>query len=762
MASLKISNSPLIENLIPTPFIIGTVTFLIASSFAHAAKAESVDAQDLPVLPTIQVTAQQTPTYTVQKSKSSTGLNLSLKETPQSVSVITRQQLDDTNAQTIGDVLAQANGITFSELDVGGRTTYRARGFDITNYKTDGLAISGGSDFSGAGSALNMDLYEQVSIVRGANGLLGGTGDPSATIDLVRKLPQKEFAGSLKLRLGSWDKKSAVGDLNVPLTQDGSVRSRLVVSSEDSDTFRERENIKRTGVLASLAADVSSNTTLGVGFQFDKNNQHGVSWGSNVPIWFADGTQTHFDRKFNPSSDWSKATYEGKTFFTSLDSELANDWKLSTRYSYNESEALNNRGVVKVNGRGKSYPHWNQDGTGAFLNALHSESEAKTHALNLDVSGPFQLFGRQHELLLGLNGSQVESKSWGLQCDIDGIKGFSSNNCQYRIELPTNWKTWQGNEYSNFNSKRTGAYDQTTTSLVGGYLATRLNVMDDLSLIAGVRRSFYKTYTSKYGTKGDFKNRTGENSQQVWTPYYGLVYNLTPTYSVYASYSDVFTPQSQKKKNGDVLNPIVGESFETGIKGAWFDDNLNASLAVFRSKQKNNAVSDIGETVTGTTDQAYYEGSGQKTNGFEAEVSGALTPNWNVFAGYTYLDITKKEQDGLLGDPRHVLRLHTAYDLSNYLDGLTVGAGASWQSKIDNVPNPGRPLGKNTYDTTALEVKGYALVDVMARYDINKNLSASLNVSNLFDKTYYRQYGFYNGLIYGEPRRVTLGLQAKF
>jgi outer membrane receptor for ferric coprogen and ferric-rhodotorulic acid len=765
----KVCNTQIAQSLKQfkkSSFLLGVMSLCLATGSTQAAEVDENSSSEISMLPTIQVSAEKSDSYTVSKTNSSTGLSLSLKETPQSVSVITRQQLDDTNAQTIGDVLGQATGITFNELDNGARTTYRARGFDIKNYKVDGLNIVGGSDFSGAGNSINMDLYDQVSIVRGANGLLGGSGDPSATIDLVRKLPQKELAGSLKLRTGSWDKKSAVGDINLPLTQDGSVRSRLVVSAEDSDSFRERENIKRTGILASVATDVSDNTVIGAGFQYEKSNMHGSSWGTNVPIWFADGSLTNFSRKFNPVTDWSRTEREGKTFFTFLESQLANDWKLKANYAYTDSSSLNNSGILKVNGSNRlGYPHWNQDGTGAYLNAIHSENDSKNHALSLDVSGPFQLFSREHELLLGLNGSELESTDWTFNspanCSINGVKGFG--NCQYRVELPANWQTWQGNEYPDFVTYRTGAHTKTTTTLVGGYAATRLSLMDDLSLIAGVRRSFYQTYKNNYNNSGELTGRDAKNLQQVWTPYYGLVYNLTPTYSVYASYTDVFNPQTQQKQNGDILDPIIGQSYEAGIKGAWFDNNLNASLAVFDSKQKNNAVTLIGEYVNGdASKQAYAEGSGQRTRGFETEISGSITPEWNLYAGYTYLDIKKIDDDGLLGDPKHVARLRTTYDLSEYVNGLRIGGGTSWQSKIDNVPNPGRPLGNGKFDTAPLEVKGYALFDVMASYQINKNLSANLNVSNLFDKTYYRQYGFYNGLIYGEPRRFTLSLQAQF
>lgn len=749
---------------------LGFVSVFIATGSTHAVSVEDSHPTNTSVLPTIQLSAEknlsteQTKSYTVAQSTSSTGLALSLKETPQSVSVVTRQQLDDQAAQTIGDVLGHATGITFKELDNGGRTTYRARGFDISNYKSDGLSMLGQSGFSGAGNSIDMDLYDHVNIVRGANGLLGGTGDPSATIDLVRKLPFKEFSGNLKIRTGSWNKKNIVGDINLPLTQDGRIRSRLVISAEDSDSFREHQTLERQGVLASIAMDVSDDTTLTAGFQYENSETKGASWGTNVPIWFADGSRTSFSRKFNPVADWSKTEREGKTFFTSLESQLNNNWKLTTRYAHTERNDFNNIGVLKVNGSNKNFPHWNQDGSGAYLNAIHQEVDSKDNALDVALSRPFSLFGREHELMLGFNGSEIASSSWTFNsknCQIAGKNGFSNNSCQYRIELPANWQTWQGNEYPNFVANRTGARAITHTTLYGGYTAARFNLMDDLSLITGVRRSNYKTYIDNYNAAGEKTSRASQNTTQVWTPYYGLVYDITKTYSLYASYTDVFTPQTQQDINGRILDPITGASYEAGIKGAWFDNNLNASFAAFKSLQKNLAVRDGIKTGPDNITPAYFAGTGRKIQGFETEISGALTSEWNLFAGYTYLGIN--DQSTLdRADPRHLFRLSTTYDVSNLINGLTIGSGMSWQSHTVTSPNPGRPIGNGVFDTSPVKVSGYALFDVMARYKINQNLSASLNVSNLFDKTYYREFGFYNGLIYGEPRRVTLTLQAGF
>ncbi|KXV58941.1 TonB-dependent receptor, partial [Gluconobacter japonicus] len=137
------------------------------------------------------------------------------------MTVMTRQVMDDQQINSLDDVLNTTPGVTSYANDNAGRTTYRARGFNITNYKIDGMQIDATTSFGGVGSSMNMDLYENVQIVRGANGLLGGTGDPSATIYLQRKAPTKEFAANGLLRLGNWNEHRVMADINTPLNHSG-------------------------------------------------------------------------------------------------------------------------------------------------------------------------------------------------------------------------------------------------------------------------------------------------------------------------------------------------------------------------------------------------------------------------------------------------------------------------------------------------------------------------------------------------------------
>lgn len=706
--------------------------------------------------------------YIADESAGSTGLGLSIRETPQSVTVITRQQLDDQNIHTMDEVLATTAGITFTEMDVGARTTYRARGGEISNYKIDGMAYNGATGFNSMGMAVNMDLYDRVDIVRGANGLLGGTGDASATIDLTRKRPGKTFGGKVGLQVGSWDQRRLVVDVNVPLVEDGSVRSRFVISSEQADSFRERQSTENYGALASFEMDLGSRTTLGAGLQHEKGYIKGATWGANVPIWFADGSKTSLSRKTNPVADWSYREVEATTAFARLEHRFDSGWKTELAAAQMWGATTSHLGVAKVNSTSGGYGgYWNQDGSGAVLNAFHSEGVNSMSTMDWKLSGPFELFGRTHELMLGYSSAWSESTAYGMRCSLNGVA--LASNCQSRISASAaidDWDSWDGS-FAPLLHSRTGAKTITRTYNHGGFLASRFSVADPLAVILGARVSTYRTYADAYTAAGAKTHGAPSGNKNVVTPYAGVVYDIDRNYSVYASYTDMFKPQSSQDVDGKYLDPITGASYEAGIKGEFLDGRLNASLAVFENEQQNMAEAD-GANLTPDGAQAYKaKGKGVKTNGFEIELAGALTPNWNIYGAYTYIDVDDPSTTAGRSDPRHLLRLNTTYRLPGEWNKLTVGGGMTAQSEIPTVSSPaGAPLstsnGVTASAATKVTLPGYALFNAMARYQVDAKTDVALNISNLFDRTYYRRYGFYAGAIYGDPRRITLSLNTRF
>ena len=736
----------------------------VALFWVQPASAEEADDQSIVV--TGQRT-EETSSYTGQEASIAIDLPLTLRETPQTVTVVTRQLLDDQQIETIDDVLATTPGVTSYSNDNAGRTNYRARGFEITNYRIDGMQVDGQSSLTSGGASTNMDLYDSVQIVRGANGLLGGTGDPSATIYLQRKQPTTKLGATGMLTLGNWDKRRVMADLNAPVTADGAVRGRLVFTDESTDTFREREHIDRRGVLANFAVNLGPKTVLNGGVQYERTINNGATWGSNVSIWFADGSLAHLPRSTNPVTDWSIARRKSTTAFANLQHEWDNGWRVRLGYARTDGSAYNNMGIAKVNNAARNVGgfagFWNQDGTGAYLNGFHSEADSGRDNMDISANGPLHLFGREHQLMIGINGywdritQYTFSNALG-NCSIAGVAPYSG--CQYRAAgLPIDdWRSWDGS-YANFETFRTDARSVDKTRNIGGYVAGRFSLMDGLTAIAGGRISDYKANGGDYNVSNVYTADAATTREKgVFTPYAGLVYDVTREISLYASYTDMFTPQGNlRDENDKLLDPVTGSSYEAGIKGAFYGGKLNTSLAFYRNKQGN--VAESTGLINDTTGETIYRAvSGVISKGIDLDASGEVLPGWNLFFGYSYLDVKGLSYQR---DPHHVVRLSTSYTLPGALDRLTIGGGISSQSKTEWSTNPGRPLGGGQYDATNLTVGGYTLVNLMARYQVTDNIQISANVTNLTDKTYYRQYGFYDGLIYGEPRSYSVTLRAR-
>ncbi|MBD9367327.1 TonB-dependent siderophore receptor [Xanthomonas sp. XNM01] len=757
---------------LPRPSWLGLAIAVALTGQVHA---EALDARSPTDLDALEVHGERQNSYTVPASRAATGLSLSLRQTPQTVSVLTRQQLDDQQIQTLDDVLAAAPGITSASSDLGGRTSYRARGFAIGNYRIDGMQVDGTSGFTGAGQAFNLDLYENVQIVRGANGLLGGTGDPSATVYLQRKRPTKEFGGSVALSAGSWDTQRLSGDLSVPVTASGSVRARVVASGESGDSFRDRETSDRRAALLNLEADLGASTLVNAGYQYEATRIGGASWGANVPIWFADGSLANLPRSTNPVADWSVAKREASTVFAALEHAWENGWTLRAGASRTESDAYGNYGIAKPNNLSGSRfgGFWNQDGSGAHLNAFHSEGDGTRDNLDVSLRGPLQLGGRSHELMLGFNGYEDRATSYTFNralgnCVMGSAATYTANACQFRAGAIVigDWRGWDGSA-PELRTFRTSARTIDTTRVHGGYLAGRFDLADPLDLIIGARLSRYETWRDTYTATNARSRGAVTRERDVLTPYAGIVYTLSAHYSLYASYTDVFTPQGDVRDASDRrLDPLTGQSAEIGIKGEFADGRVNASFALYRNLQDGLAEStnrlhpDTGLTI-------YRAVDGVKSRGAELEVNGSITPRWNISGGYTWLDV-----DGLgyQRDPRHQLRLNTAYTLPGAFDHLTLGGGVSVQSRTEWSTYPGRPLPGGSlnpndpaaWDAANLLVGGHTRLNLMARYALSERLELALNVSNVTDKTHYAQYGFYDGLIYAEPRNTTLTLRARF
>ena len=744
MPSTTVFSSSRQPALRPLPRLLHISLLGLAAGVALPAQAADAAAADV-TMPAVTVTGQSTATtegtqsYTAGETRSATRMDLSLRETPQSVSVITRQLLDDLGAVRLDQALAQTTGIQVGQNDTE-RTRFYARGFGINNLQIDGMARGGNAPLQ------DTILYDRIEVVRGATGLMGGTGDPSATNNMIRKRPTKEFQASAGLIMGRWDDQRFEADLSTPLNAEGSVRARTALAWQKRDSYLDMYHERKTVGMLILEADLRPGTLLTAGVDFQDNKPTGATWGA-VPYWNADGSLANLPRNTSLTTPWSTWANKQHTVFTSLDQRLPGNWNMHLGYARTEST---NRTTVAYAGAG--YP---DPATGKGMRLWTGAWGAgKSTGDNFDVyaSGPFTLLGRQHTAIVGWNGGNQRARSLGGKTEIN-----------YPNIVP-DYRSWTGNiPRPVFHPD--GSHTETVTRLAGGYVATRLSLADPLHVIIGARSSTYRTDTRSYDKRGAYTGSGGlvETRNEV-TPYVGAVFDINKQYSAYASFTQLFNPQSSKDRNNQFLAPETGDNAELGVKGEFYEGKLNASAALFHTKKKNMAELDRtvppGFLLPDGSQAMVANGAGVTAKGVEFDISGQISRGWEASGGYTYLHAA--EADGRRAattQPRHLLRLATSYRFDGRLAGLKAGASMTAQSATYSASWYGRPPSG---EMTNIPQAAYALVNAMASYAINRHASVQLNVNNLLDKKYYRTVGFYDSVFWGEPRNVSLAVRTAF
>lgn len=678
---------------------------------------------------------EHTNSYTTGSTSTATKLPLSLRETPQSVTVITRKLMDEQGLSTINKVLTFTPGITSNHRD-SERYTFYARGFQINNFQYDGIPSQVANESQQyIGALSDMAIYDRVEVVRGATGLLSGTGNPSATINLVRKRPTREFQGYVAGEVGSWDKYRSELDVSGPLTDSGNVRGRFVTAYEHKNSYIDWYKQENRVMYGAVDIDLNDDLTLRTSLDYQNNNADGTSYG-HIPLFYNNGQQTNFPRNFNPATRWSYMNNTGYNFSTLLEQRLANDWALKTayshQYSYRKSQSASASG-------GYADPQTGQ-GNFAFVSRLDSYQTQDT--LDAYASGPFSLGKREHDAVIGVSTSRTHLN----------FPEYSDLGQVGDIPQVGNIHEWDGRAIDRPTFSKIGD-NLTKLRQTGIYGSVRLKPTDDLSIILGSRVSWWDINDMKStgGKRVEKVKKTGEV-----TPYVGIVYDLNDTYSVYASYTSIFQPQTfYKTTSGTAVAPLTGDNYEIGLKAEMFDGALNASIALFDVEQKNTA-SAIG--VDGDGQTVYKAIAGTSTRGVETEVSGELLPGLNVYGGYTYRESHDKDGERVAtNQPINLFKLGTSYRMPGDLSRLTIGGNLTWQSEAYAAQqiNWSGPMRKATQDA-------YAVVGLLASYEVDEHLTVGFNLNNLFDEKYYDGLGTFASGSYGEPRNALVNAKWRF
>ncbi|HSC75308.1 MAG TPA: TonB-dependent siderophore receptor [Pseudomonadales bacterium] len=663
-------------------------------------------------------TTEQTQSYTTGAMKTATKMDLSVRETPQSVSVTTRTAMDDFNMESIQDVLGHTTGVTVEHVETD-RTYFTARGFEVNNFQQDGLPVPLSSNIM-IGD-IDTAIYDRVEVVRGATGLMSGTGSPAAAVNMVRKRPTDEFQSSITSSVGSWDNYRL--DADVSGRVDDKLGGRLVVAQQSKGSYLDNYGRDLTVLYGVTDFKFNDDTTLTLGVNRQDSRSNSPMWGA-VPMVYSNGVQTDFDVSTSTAADWSFWDTINDEAFVELEHHFSEDWKLVTRYNHSDYE-----GTEQLFYQFAAYPLIGPDmatGLGMLGWTGRYEDDIKTDALDTYLSGKFQLGGREHDVVMGVS---YAKRDYVENPFTDPAYGFPSVG---------NFNFWKGNiAEPNFFLPGVGADYVDKEKAI--YLAGHFRLTDPLSLITGVRVVDWKSSGISYGPEYSAKE-TGKT-----IPYAGLVYDINKNWSAYTSYTETFSPQDEGDYVGNRLTPTEGDSKEIGLKSSWFEDRLNTSFAIFDASHENLA--ELGG-FNPNTGKSFYNARDYDSYGYEIEVAGEIAPGLEATIGYTALDIENKEgHDARNYIPTEMFRSAFSYRFPQ-MEAVKVGASANWQDTIRT-------------DNAWVKQDSYVLIDTFVSYDFNKHLTAAVNLNNITDEKYLNSLNW-DQAYYGEPRNVMASLTWKY
>ncbi|WP_460750286.1 TonB-dependent siderophore receptor [Marinomonas epiphytica] len=624
--------------------------------------------------------------YNVEAATVGTKTPAALKDIPQSITVITNDYIEDRGAVYLDDVTKTTPGLTTLSNE-SGRSSIFARGYEYDDLLIDGLSAPVGSQ---QGTLPSLSAFDRIEIMRGPSGLFSSTSEMGGIMNLVRKRGTEDTQASINIGAGSWGRYQLGTDVSGSLNEDGSVRGRLVLDqSNAANQIEDNENISQS-VYATVEIDLDDDTELSVGVLHQTKD---IDTSNGLPS-YADGTLLDLDTSTFFGADWNEFNAESTDVFADLTHRFDNGGR--------------GRIAARVSDRTSDFDYAytgssvNSDDNITKFSEYASDIDQQAVAFDASYSQPFEAMGNVSEFVVGLDYKKEKSTQNSNISSASGtwnIYSFDSSSLTkdlFSVTRTTN---------SDTSEQEQAVYGKLT-----------FRPIENLALITGARVSNY-----------DLDTGTDTATGSHVTPYAGLVYDLTDSHALYASYSEVFKPQDSVDENGDFIDPREGEQVEFGIKGSYLNGLLNSRLTAFQLTDKNRAEQVDGET--------YYETTGEyQVRGFEAEIAGQFG-QWDTILGYTYMQT--KVLSGSTSRYFSLMPEHNFSAWSKYrfeapeeslLNNMTVGAGLTAVS--DFATSDGSVKGA-----------GYATVDASVSKQINDNLKVSFNINNLFDTKYYARVG---------------------
>ena len=629
--------------------------------------------------------------YLVPDAASATRTDTPIRDIPASIQVIPQQVIKDQQITRLDEALRNVSGVTFAGNNDNRGIRFSLRGFGAQAYSGSAPVLRDGFRVYGVQGFPELSNLERVEVLKGPASILYGEIDPGGVINLVSKQPLAEPFYEAELQVGSQPFVRPRFDISGPLTTDAKVLYRLNALYQYSQSFRNYDNdIDRFSVAPIVTWKIGDRTNLTFSLEYTKDNgpaDFGIVASNNGIV------DVPRSRVSNNPNDTIENTYLSVGY--NLEHKFSDNWTIRNAFRYQ---------YYTYNYSPLALP-FNFDGTTGILTRFFADQDdtIKDYSLQTNVVGKLTTGSIKHTLVVGvdLNNSEESEKT-----NFGGSDTINIFNPVYGPEPDPSTLPILFNDTT--NTKRLGVYAQDQVTL-----------LDNLFLLAGFRYDTVKR-TATNNINGTEQSQTND----AISPRFGILYRVIPEFSLYASYSRSFNPNTARTAGGSPLEPETGEGYEVGVKADLLRSKLLATLSYFDITKQNVAVSD---PVNFGSSLATGE---QQSRGVELDITGEILPGWNIIASYAYTDAEVTEDEParigsrLPGIPRHSAGLWTTYEIqAGNLQGLGFGLGFNYVGEREG----GLP---NTF-----QADSYFVTNAGLFYRRN-NWRFGLNFKNLFDVNY--------------------------
>lgn len=697
--------------------ISAAVASVLASALAHAEESPTV-------LPKVSATADAA-SYSAPLAIA-TKTDTLLRDVPQSVSVITRQTMNDLSMQNIADAVAYVPGVGMAQGE-GNRETLVIRG----NSSTGDFFLDGMRD----DVQYYRDLYniEQIEVLKGPNGMLFGRGGVGGLINRVSKQADGRQVRDVTLQAGSYNNKRLSLDVGQGLT-DG-LAFRVNGMYEDSDSYRDGVTLERYGINPTVTLQASDATTLTFGVEYfhdERVADRGVSSYLGRPLnvdpetFFGDPTRSPTDTTVKLAN----ALVEHRFSDTTL---------LRSRFRYGDYDKFYQNvfpGAV------------NAAGTTVQISAYNNATERQNAFNQTDLLFTIDTGAVQHNLLTGFELGRQQTENFRETGYFDSIAAGTTSTqvplSNPRTALPITWR-----------QSATDADNESTAKIAALYVQDEIVLTPKWNLVAGLRYDNFKVDLTN--------NRTGakfSSTDNLLSPRLALIHKPVETLSVYASYGLTYQPRAGDQlaslsATNESLDPEEFSNYEIGAK--WdASASLALTAALFRLERSNIAIPDPADPVNRS-----ILVDGQRTQGIELGVTGSITDQWSIIGAFAYQDgeVTRDQSATVLKGSRLAALPKNTFSLWNRYDfAATWGVGLGIIRK-DDLLAATQNLAPNGVNVT---LPSYTRVDAAAYFTITDRIRAQVNVENLLDKEYYQFAHSNTNITPASPRAFRATLTTSF